>query len=205
MPKFKILSSVALAFGRWGLSILKKRFVAKLPDGQTKTDLNVLFERVEELIRLFTDSDPEDAKQLDVLWRKVVGGDLTASATARVEKLVAGLDDPRLGKTILAVTRPGIDVLALVSDEDPDDKEQILARLKAFANDPGTHDLVFYQWLEPALKGAGVPDFVVSVLFEAIADGIEGVLDPVPTVKSMTFEKRAIVVHLRTKAADLAA
>ena len=201
--KLGFLLPFILPFARWGLSLLKKRFVGRLPESQTKTDLNVLFLRVEELVKLLTDSDPKDAEQLDALWKKVVGQDMSQSATLRIAHLASSVEDERLRKTILTLSRPGIDVLGLISDDDKNDVQQVADRFKEFAANPATHDLVLYEWLEPTLLANKVPAFVVGMLLESIADAIDRAFEGGATVKTLSAESSAVVRHLRVRSEKL--
>ena len=202
----KFLYALILPLATWGLSIVQKRFVDNLPaDSQTRTDLTVLLSRVKQLVEKMTDANPDNAAQLDALWREVVGTDMALSATARIDALVASLDDERLRKTILTLSRPGIDVFGLLSDDNKQDLDQIKERFTAFAANPDTHDLVLYSWIEPTLLAKGVPPFVVGVLLDSIADAIEGVFekDDEAPAKMLSASDQAVVVHLRARSKDL--
>jgi len=171
----KLLLSLLPTVGGWILRLIERRILSKLPTTSIfRTDVTAITARGEEFLEIVSDGDPNDAEQLDKLWRDYVGGDMHASATAKIEHLAERLEpnDPRMAKTVRTIGPFGAGTLKILSDDNSEDLRQITDSGLALVKDSDFQDLVLTDWLAPTLIAKGIPAALVAIILDSIADAL---------------------------------
>ena len=134
----------------------------------------MLLAPIRQMINALNDQDPQNAEQVEALWKKFANTDLADYSQSTLSNLIGTIKDPNLRPALSTLVVPTVNMLRIVTDDDPNNEAQIKTQWQAFVKDPSTHKVVLDHMLAPTLYGLIKNVELVEYILSVIADILDG-------------------------------
>lgn len=183
------------------LDFIQTRFIEKLPDF-ARDFLTMSLTPLKAILDVLSDDNEADGDQIEEILRKFANGDLANFTEAQVALLIDKLDDASLKIVLNKISVPSFNMLRLLTDDNPDNANQLATMWGAFAKDPATHAVILDHLLEPLLENVIPEASLRAIILDLIAQGLVEATNDLPggieksqaIVIADKFRKRAAIL-----------
>lgn len=127
--------------------------VSKVP--VAKAGLESVKARLLQTTSALADADPDDTKQLEKIWlQNFVGQDLHKIGSEQFQLGLAKIQNERLKRIAAHIGGYGLEIVKLVTDDNPDNEAQLREHLAAFFEDPETEAIIVEDYVRAGLEAA---------------------------------------------------
>lgn len=127
--------------------------VAKVPIA--KTGLESVKLRLLQTTSALADADPDDTEQLEKIWlQNFVGQDLHQIGSEQFQMGLAKIQDERLKRIAAHLGGYGLEIIKLVTDDNPNNEAQLREHLASFFEDPETEAIIVEDYIRAGLHAA---------------------------------------------------
>lgn len=137
------------------LAIVKNEFVTKIKDEDLRIALSDVLDTVQATAVVLADDDTNNAEQVKSLWLALVNTSVAALLDEKVLEAVDQIDNETIRGPLVVLAPNVVQMLRIVTDDDPDNKAQLEAHWKAFISDAKVQAVFFGvvdQLIEANLK-----------------------------------------------------
>lgn len=123
--KVRLISPLARIFLNLAINILNTA-TKHIPVTEVKEGVLLLIEPLKETVRVLSDKNPENAKQLEGLWLNFLRSDeFTETTEARILQAVSYIEDVKAKDFVLKIIKPVLATMRALYDADPNNVQQI--------------------------------------------------------------------------------
>jgi hypothetical protein len=198
--KIKIISSMLAGIIIGALNIVENR-IKRIDNELVKTGLLSLLSPIRNVVRAISDENPENGDQIKEIFRKYANQDVADLAQKNILDVVDKIKGIAR-RPLSYLTVPVVDMLRILTDENPANEKQIEDRWETVLEDESFHEIVLVDLFEPVLERAGVDEewraFLVESLREALSKIGEGDVDGVVVV-AKSPKTQAMILQLNQK------
>lgn len=166
----KLVSRIVLA----AIGVIESLFIARIRQEVIANSLKSLLLPIRNSVVAFADDNPRDNEQLEAIWRQYANGPLPDLADVQIVAALSKLSDPNLRAVLLQLTSPTVQVLRLVTDENPNNEKQIRELFDAFVRSDESQRVLLEHLLIPLLeariKDAVTRNLIISLLRAALEE-----------------------------------
>jgi hypothetical protein len=172
--KTKLISDVIKMLLLSFLNGIDKFLIKRIPVEDVRIGLTMLLSPIRSMINALNDDEPKNDEQVRELWRKFSNTDLADYSETTLHKLIATIKNEHIRPALSTIVVPTVNMLRIVTDEDPDNEAQLETLWMSFLRNPETHDVVLDHLLEPMLSSVIKNPDLVEYILQTIADILEG-------------------------------
>lgn len=147
-------------------------FVSKIKNSIVQAHLHSLFNPIRQMVDALADGDPRDAEQVQAIAKKYLNVELSALAGEDLQAAIEKVKDPNVKAVLNALAPEFVGMLQDISDEDPDNAEQLSGRLKAIINSEAKQAIlvenIFIPILEAKIKDESLRAFIIEIIRAAL-------------------------------------
>jgi hypothetical protein len=120
-----------------------------------KAGLESVKNRLIQTTSALADADPNDTEQLEKIWLKqFVGEDVYEIGAEQFQAGLAKIQSERLKRLAAHIGRYGLEVVKLVTDDDPNNEAQLREHLAKFFEDAETEAIIVEDYVRAGLTAA---------------------------------------------------
>ena len=160
------LRAVALA----AIGVLEGLFLPKIKDLTIQNALAANLKPFRPMIVAVTDENPKDGEQLKAILQQHLNENVPNWAEGERVRLIDGIEDETTKKVVSALSMPGIELVRLVSDQNPDNKAQVKDYLKTYFQREDVQDVAFSI---VQMRIDGIQDEVARVMFTEMLKALD--------------------------------
>lgn len=172
--KTKLISDVIKMLLLSFLNGIDKFLIKRIPVEDVRIGLTMLLSPIRSMINALNDDEPKNDEQVRELWRKFSNTDLADYSETTLQKLIATIKNEHIRPALSTIVVPTVNMLRIVTDENPDNEAQLEMLWMSFLRNPETHDVVLEHLLEPMLSSVIKNPDLVEYILQTIADILEG-------------------------------
>ena len=127
------------------LNVIDLFLISKINDEQVQGEMRTLISPISSTVGALSDTDPNDIEQVRGIWKQYVHSDLTAIADVRIKQSLALLAEskPELAGIVSALTFPTIESVRVLTDNNPENMEQLATLWGGWLTNEETATLFF--------------------------------------------------------------
>jgi hypothetical protein len=172
--KVKIISDVMRMLLLSFLNGIDRFLIQRIPVPEVKMGVTMLLQPVRKMVDALNDLEPDNDAQVREVWRKFANADLADYSETTLLKLISEIKNDNIRPALSTLTVPTVNMLRIVTDEDPNNEQQLAQMWTAFLKSPDTHDVVLDHLLAPMLLATLKNPELVEYILQTIADILKG-------------------------------
>lgn len=154
------------------LSSVDAFFISKIKSTIVREGLRKLLRPIQDSALAFADDNPRNDEQLEAIWKGFAHVELPDYAEGQITSAIAKIKDENVRTVLGTVSNPVVNMLRLVTDEDPNNEEQLKLMLKAFVTDPETQHVAIENILIPLIEAKVKDETLRAWLIDLIRNGL---------------------------------
>lgn len=160
----KSLQKILLA----ALALVDSFFISKIKSKPVQNGLRLNLEPVKQSVIAFTDDNPRNEEQLEAIWKSFANTELPDYSQNEIHAAIQKVEDADVREVLETISMPTVNLLRIVTDEDPNNKEQIRAMFNAFVKSPATQQVAVDHILVPLIESKVKDEALRMFLLELI-------------------------------------
>lgn len=201
--KVRLIPSWAASIIVGLLSLYVPRLLDAIQSGALRTAATSLLNRAKEMIKAISDADPENEAQLNAIVRNFLSQDAVPLAEGVVTEKIALIGNERVRRGLTILSRPVVDSMRILTDENPDNAAQAEVVLDDFLLNPEAQEFIIADLVMPILEKR-IPDPLIrSFLLEALATGIREGAEALAEQDTFNTNRVLDVINVAEKKAKL--
>lgn len=154
------------------LSSVDAFFISKIKSTIVREGLRKLLQPIKDSAMAFADDNPRNDEQLEAIWKGFAHVELPDYAEGQITSAIAKIKDENVRTVLGTVSNPVVNMLRLVTDDDPNNEEQLKLMLKAFVTDPATQHVAIENILVPLIEAKVKDESLRAWLIDLIRNGL---------------------------------
>jgi hypothetical protein len=131
--------------------------VDRIKSAFAKRSIRNLLNPLKSITTVLTDGNPRDEEQVDEIVRTYLNQEVPVFATGEINAALERVQNPDVKAVLGTLATPVVDMIRLLSDDNPDNEAQLKEMLRDFVGDKDTQKIAVVHILLP-LVNAKVPD-----------------------------------------------
>jgi hypothetical protein len=154
------------------LSSVEAFFISKIKSTVVREGLRKLLRPIQDSALAFADDNPRNDEQLEAIWKGFAHIELPDYAEGQIEGAIAKIGDENVRTVLSTLSHPIVNMLRLVTDEDPNNEVQLKIMLKAFVSDPQNQKVLIENVIVPLIEAKVKDESLRAWLIDLIRNGL---------------------------------
>jgi len=155
------------------LAVVRGQFVDKISDEDLKALVNDSLSALSATAHVLADDTPNDIEQVKKIWIAFINTSASTFVDKEVEEAINKIQNEMIRSALQTLRTPVIEMIRIVTDEIPNNTDQLEALWKAFIKDPKAQD-VFFRIIDQLLV-----ELIKNDTARSIAVGVWAILKSV--------------------------
>lgn len=156
------------------LSVVENLFIPKIKVAEIQAALRLSAQPLKAMTQALSDGNPKDAEQVKDIWRKFVNEPLPDLADDQIAFALSRLKDENLRKVLEVLSHPTVNILRIVTDENPDDQTQIKDQFEDLIGSEYAQDVLILHLLKPILEKRLKDKVLLNIVLSTLDGALEG-------------------------------
>lgn len=155
--------------------VIKDQFVSQVNDSDLQVAISDALDSIQQSAVILADQNPNNRDQLEAIWLTYVNKSVSTLVDAKVEDAISQIENETIRVPLETLRVPTVNMLRLVTDQDPNNKAQLEAQWVAFIKDAQVQNVFFgliTQIIEVNLKNQ--VKFIALALWSTLVQIIKG-------------------------------
>lgn len=170
--------------GKWiaravvaALSLVDSFFISKIKNLTVQRGLRLSLEPAKQTALALADDNPRNDEQVEEIWQTFANQQLPSYAETEIGEALENVEDDDIRIVLQTISAPAVNLIRVVTDSDPNNRDQIRLMFNEFVKSPATQqvalDHIVIPFLVEKIKDDALREFILELL-KNLSEGGDG-------------------------------
>lgn len=191
-PKVKVINDLVATIMKLGVNFAEKQVEKRLEDPAVEKGVNLIFPLSKDLIDALSDTNPENAKQVEKIMLAWTNVELANYLEEIIGAVVAKQKDKDLKEVLEFVATLFIAVVRILSDNDANNTKQLKAHWEKVSASDEMQTLILHHIIKPILMKSGANGEWIDLVMSVTETALKGLIAQRDSQKKLIDQVQAL-------------